>query len=355
MLWPLSLWLLGLIPILIGLYIWVLRRRRRYAVRFSSLGLVRAALPRRNSLRRHIPFALFLLALTSLTVALARPLATITVPVGQKTVLLTIDVSRSMCSTDIPPNRLVAAQEAALGFIRSQEQGTRIGIVAFAGFAEIIQTPTDDQELLENAIETLTTARRTAIGSGILRALDGIAEFDSSVAPSNGSMAPGQIFTPVAEGSYAPNIIVLLTDGASNTGPLPLDAAQQAVERGIRVYTIGFGTANGGMMRCVQQGPGNDPQFGGRGFGNDPFGGGGGGGSNFRRGIDEDTLKEVAKLTGGEYYSAESAADLQSVFKNLPTSLITRQEHMEISFLFVAIGTLLALAAITLSIRWNAF
>lgn len=352
MLWPLSLILLGLIPILIGLYIWVLRRRRRYAVRFSSLGLVRAALPRRNSLRRHLPFALFLCAFASLIIALARPLATLTVPVGQKTVLLSMDVSRSMCSTDIPPNRLIAAQQAALGFVHSQERGTHIGIVAFAGFAEIVQTPTADQELLENAIETLTTARRTAIGSGILRAIDAIAEFDASVAPSDGAMAPGQVFTPVPEGSYAPSIIVLLTDGASNTGPLPLDAAQQALERGIRVYTIGFGTANGGAMRCVQQGPGNDPQFGGRGFATDPFGGGGGGG-NFRRGIDEDTLKQIADLTGGEYYSAESATDLQTVFENLPTSMITRQEHLEISVVFVGIGALLALIAITLSMRWN--
>lgn len=350
MLWPLSLWLLLLIPLLIGLYIWALRRRRRYAVRFSSLALVRAALPRRNSLRRHLPFAIFLVALAALIVALARPVATITVPINQKTVLLSLDVSRSMCSTDIPPNRLEAAKQAALDFIHSQEKGTRIGVVAFAGFAEIIQPPTDDQEALEVAIESLTTARRTAIGSGILRSIDAIAEFDVSVPPSNGSLPPGQEVTPLPEGSYVPSIIVLLTDGASNAGPLPLDAAQQALDRGVRVYTIGFGTAQGGMMRCVQNGPAFDPQFGGgRGFGTDPFGGGGG----FRRGIDEDTLKEIADMTGGEYYSAESASDLQSVFQNLPTSLITRQEKTELSVFFVALGALLALISITLALRWN--
>jgi Ca-activated chloride channel homolog len=254
-----------------------------------------------------------------------------------------MDVSRSMCSTDIPPNRLRAAQAAALSFIQRQKASTQIGIVVFAGFAELIQTPTTDQEILQDAVESLTTARRTAIGSAILKSLDAIAEINQNVAPSETGTSPGVELTPVPKGVYAPDIIVLLTDGASNAGPWPLNAAQQAADRGVRVYTIGFGTANGSISDCSQGLQGSDP-----------FGGGGGfGGGGFRRGIDEDTLKEIAAMTGGTYYSAESAGELQNVFQELPTYLITRQEIMEISVAFTAIGALLAATAIVLSLIWH--
>jgi Ca-activated chloride channel family protein len=284
-------------------------------VRYSSLALVRAALPHQSRLRRHLPFALFLLALTSLVIALGRPVAIVSVPTGQVTIILAMDVSRSMCATDIPPNRLEAAKAAALSFIQSQRSGTQIGVVAFAGFAELIQPPTTDQEVLQDVVESLTTGRRTAIGSAILKSLDAIAEIYPNVAPSVSSLASGIQPTPVPNGAYASDIIVLLTDGVSNAGPLPLEAAQQAVDRGVRVYTIGFGTENNqSIPSCGQQFQGGDP-FGGGG----QFGGGGGG---FRRGIDEATLKQVADMTGGEYYAATSAGELQNVFQNLPTYLL---------------------------------
>lgn len=354
-LWPEALLLLILIPLLVGFYIWMLRRRRRYAVRYSSLALVRGAVTTQSKWRRHLPFALFVAALSVLVIAMARPAAVVSVPINQTTIILAIDVSRSMCSTDISPNRLEAAKDAALSFIQGQKFSTQIGVVAFAGFAEVIQPPTTDQEMLQDAVESLITGRRTAIGSAILKSLDAVAEVDKSVAPSvvdpNSPLAP----TPVPQGAYAPDIIVLLTDGVSNAGPTPLDAAQQAADRGVRVYTIGFGTANGGEFPyCGPSAAPADP-FGGGGFPRDPgfgFGFGGPPGA-FRRGIDEETLKQVSALTAGEYYSAESAGELQHVFQNLPTYLITKHEVMEISVAFAALGALLALIAIALSFLWH--
>jgi Ca-activated chloride channel homolog len=351
-LWPAFLYLLALIPALIALYLWILRKRRRFVVRYSSLSLVRDALPGHSWVRRHLPFALFLIALASLAVAVARPVSVTIVPTGQTTIILAIDVSRSMCSTDIAPNRLQAAEAAATRFIQNQNANTQIGIVAFGGFAEEIQPATNDGEALQSAIESLLVGRRTAIGSGILKSLDAIAESDKNVAPSITETSPGIPPTPVAKGAYVPDIIVLLTDGVSNTGPLPLDAAQQASDRGVRVYTIGFGTDGGSSF------PNCDPQFqsaepfgsGGGQFGGGGFGGGGGG---FRRGIDEDTLRQVSDLTGGKYYAASSAGELESVFKQLPTYLIVKHKTTEISAFFAVIGAILALVAVSLSLIWH--
>lgn len=162
LLWPGFLYLLGLIPILIITYIWILRRRKPFAVRYSSLSLVRAALPQQAQWRRHVPFALFLLAISSLIMAVGRPVSTVEVPTSNSTIILAIDVSRSMCSTDILPSRLEAAKDAALQFVQDQDGKAQIGIVAFAGFAALVQPPTTDQELLETAIKNLTTARRNS-------------------------------------------------------------------------------------------------------------------------------------------------------------------------------------------------
>lgn len=337
-LWPGVLLLLGGLPLIIAAYIIVLRRRRKFAVRFSSLSLVREALPRHSQLWRHIPFALFLLALTSLVVASARPVAQMTVPSGRATIILALDVSRSMLADDIPPSRLDAAADAALKFVESQDPNTQIGIVGFAGFAEMVQAPTSDKQALREAILSLTTGRGTAIGSGILRSIDVIADVDSSVAPVERE-GSGVVATPVPEGYYVPAIIVLLTDGVYTTGPVPTDAAQEAVDRGVRVYTIGFGTEMGG-------------QFGGGGGGGQTLDPGfaGGGGGRFRRGIDEATLEQIADMTGGDYYVAESAGELQQVFSSLPASFKTKSERTEISVAFAAAGALLAALAIGISL-----
>ncbi len=355
LLWPWFIVLLGLIPLIILVYLWMLRRRRRFALRFSSLSIVREALPHQSRLRRHLPFALFLLALASLIVALTRPAFITSIPTNQTTIILTIDVSGSMRLRDIPPSRLEAAEAAALSFIQHQKITTQIGIVAFSGFAEEIQPPTTDQQELEAAIESLTTGRRTAIGSGILKGIDAISQIDKNVAasisdPGSGAVEP----TPVPHGDYAPDIIVLLTDGVSNSGPLPLDAAQQAVDRGIRVYTIGFGLTAGD--KGIDGPGGQPPQQGGGGFfggGNGFFGFGGGGRGGFRTGLDDTVLKQIATMTGGTYHPASNASELEKVFNSLPTYLISKHQVFEISVVFAAIGALLAAAAMILSMLWH--
>lgn len=335
LIWPGFLYLLGLIPILIIAYIWVLRRRKPFTVRYSSLSLVHAALPRQSQWRRHIPFALLLLAISSLIMAVGRPVSTIQVPASNATIILAIDVSRSMCSTDILPSRLEAAKAAALQFVKSQEGKAQIGVVAFAGFAVLIQPPTTDQELLETAIKNLSTARRTAIGEGIMMSLDTIAEIDDSIT----SPYSGIEQIPVTGGEYIPAIVVLLTDGVSTSGTDPLVAAQMSVDRGVRVYTIGFGTDhNNSLPNC---GFGGGDQFGG------------GGGNRFSREIDEATLKQVSDMTGGTYHLASSADELDEVFRNLPTQLITVTETTEVSVIFVLVGSILVALAIALSFIWH--
>jgi Ca-activated chloride channel family protein len=263
-----------------------------------------------------------------------------------------------MCATDVEPNRLTVAQDAALAFIDDQVDGTQIGIVAFADFAEIVVPPTTDKELLQEAIGNITTALGTAIGSATLKSIDAIAEINTAVPPSGLNLRVEET-DPGLEVGYQPDIIVLLTDGANSRGPLPIEAAQQAADRQIRVYTIGFGTSDPGQMVCTQQQLGSDVFEGGFGGGGGRFGGGGfgGGGGNIRRFlvIDEPTLQGVADLTGGAYYRAENADQLLDVFLNLPTQIVLQKEALEISVLFAALGAILATAAMGLSLWWNRY
>jgi Ca-activated chloride channel family protein len=361
-LWVDLLALLAILPILVGVYVWSLRRRRPSGVRYSSLALIRDAVPGTARLRRHLPFVFFVAALAALVLAMARPVVILAVPTNQTTILLTIDVSGSMCSTDIPPSRLEAAESAAASFINSQAASTRIGIVAFSGYAELIQAPTNDKTALLDALSSLATGRRTAIGDGILASIDAISDIDPAVAKSQTDTSTGTAPAPVPQGDYAPDIVVLLTDGASNFGTDPLDAAQQAADRGVRVYTIGFGTANGGGLSptCAPQFQGREPGggggfgggFGGGGFGGG-FGGGGFGGGGFPRGIDEVTLQKIADMTGGTYHPAETAGQLESVFQNLPLNLIVKHEATEVSFVFVGFGALLSALALLLGKAWR--
>jgi Ca-activated chloride channel family protein len=347
-LWSSSLLLLFLIPLLIIGYAWLLRRRKKFVVRYSSLTLVREAGGGSSAWRRHASFAAFLLALASLIVALARPTAEVTVPSNRATIILAMDVSLSMCSTDIQPNRIEAAKSAALTFVQSRETGTKIGVVAFAGFAELVQAPTEDKTMLNNAIQYLTVARRTAIGSAILRSMDAISEIDETVPAVDFTGASS--FAPATE--FSPHIIVLLTDGSSNAGPSPFMAANEAALRGIRVYTIGFGTPNNqspmdcGFSFLEGAEPGGNSLFGQGGL---PFFGGGG----FQRELDEATLISIADMTGGQYYAATSAGELQNIFQNLPTYLVLVKENIEISAYFNALGLLLILLAVYFSLRWN--
>jgi Ca-activated chloride channel family protein len=364
-LWPDLLLALLLLPLLALVYYLSQRRRQPAGVRYSSLSLIREAQPGSSRLRRHLPFALLLAAFVPMVLALARPVAVVAVPTNRTTIILTIDVSGSMCSSDIPPSRLQAAEAAAAQFINSQSASTQIGIVVFSTFAEMVQAPTSDRQVLLSALASLTTGRRTAIGEGILASIDAISTVDPSVAKSISDTNPGTEPTPVPKGDYAPDIVVLLTDGASNTGTDPFEAAQQAADRGVRVYTIGFGTANGGAMdpTCAAQFIGREPGanggggFGGGGFGGGGFGGGVGGGGQqaggFRRGIDEAALQRIADMTGGTYYPAESASQLENVFAKLPTNLIIKHEAMEISVVFAGFGAALAGLALLLGRLWR--
>ena len=356
LLWPGFLLLLVLVPLLLGAYLWILRRKRRAAVTYSSLDLVRAALPKRSRWRRYVPVALFLLALTSLIAALARPVAEVQVPLSRTTIVLALDVSRSMCATDVEPNRLSVAQEAALTFIENQADGTQISIVAFAGFAEIIVPPTSDKAVLKAAVSNLTTSMGTAIGSATLKAIDAIAGINQSVAPSGIDLGGERSDAEQAAALYQPDIIVLLTDGANTRGPDPLDVALQAADRQVRVYTIGFGTTEYSEMVCTREQLGS-AAFG-EGFGGfRGFGGFGGGGGNFRRFlfIDEETLQGVAELTGGEYYRAENADQLYEVFRELPTQIVLQKEQTEISVGFAALGALLITLAVILGLLWSPY
>jgi Ca-activated chloride channel homolog len=344
-LWPGLVALLVLLPILVGIYAWSQRRRQPVAARYPSLALIRAASPGSSRLRRHLPFALLALAIAAIAVALGRPSVVLSVPANGTTVILAMDVSGSMCSTDIQPTRLHVAQEAATRFVDRESNRSRVGIVAFSSFAAIIEPPTTDRQTLVDAIASLNTGRRTAIGSAIVASIDAISEADPRVPPSVVDGRPGIAPPPVAPGDYASAIIVVLTDGESNSGPDPVVAARQAADRGLRVYTIGYGTEFGGSISsaCRLNLPGQEPT------GGPPTGGG----SQFRRGIDEETLIAVADITDGEYYPAESADELARVFDALPTSEITENEVVEVSVAFVGLGALLCSAALLLARHWR--
>ncbi len=356
---------------LLAAYVWQLRRRRRHAVRYSDVALVRVALGRQRRWRRHVPIALVLASLAVLGIASARPQVRAGVPVASSAVILALDVSGSMCSTDVSPNRLSAAQEAVRQFIRSQDGQTRIGLVLFSGFAQLAVAPTSDRDQLLQAVDAATTGRGTAIGAAMLKSVDAIAELDPNVAPSDASSdatapAVGQpgggqpTSTPngpdvPAAASPAPEIVVLLTDGANTRGISPGDAAAQAAARGIRVYPIGFGTTTPTQMACTRN------QIGGLVEGRGGFGGGfpsvpGGGGRGGVDGrsylvVDEDTLRKVAATTGGEYFTATNAAQLNSVLTDLPKHVSVQKQDVDVSVGFAALAAVLLLSGLWVSLR----
>ncbi|WP_433301550.1 VWA domain-containing protein [Actinoplanes sp. CA-030573] len=346
--WPWALAALLVVPLLLLARWWMNRRRKRSAVTVSSVALIRAALPGRSSWRRRIPVWLFLAGLLVLGAAITRPQATISVPSNNTSILLAIDVSGSMCSTDVSPNRLTVASEAARKFIRQQDDGTRIGLVAFSGIAGLLVAPTTDKDKLLDAIDTLKTARGTAIGQAILTSIDSIAEYNPNVAKTGvdlGDAAPDTV------GEYQPDTIVVLTDGSNTTGVDPATAAEQAAARRVRVYTIGFGTTEPAPMVCTADQIGAD-QFSGRGgFPGGGFGGRAGGGRNQE--IDEDALQTVADTTGGRYFRAEDSDQLVGVLNDLPREIGLHKQKTEITFWFVLLAGLLAFTGVGLSLWWN--
>ncbi|MDQ6679867.1 MAG: VWA domain-containing protein [Pseudomonadota bacterium] len=333
--WPEMLWGLLLVPLLVLLYVWLLRRRKKTALRFASLSLVKEALGARSAWRRHTPPALLLVALTALLLAAARPAAVIALPSQSQVIMLAMDVSGSMRATDVQPNRLIASQEAAKAFIAELPRSVRVGVVAFAGSAAVVQAPTLSREDVTAAIDRFQLQRATAIGSGLVLSLATIfpeAGIDLSQITGQRNMPPGPgdkpkpPFTPVAPGSYTSAAIILLTDGQRTTGPDPIEAAKMAADRGVRVYTVGIGTKDGETIAFE--------------------------GWSMRVRLDEDTLKSIASITRADYFYAGTAADLKKVYQGLSTRLVVEKRETEISALFAAAGALLVVVAAGLSVWW---
>ncbi|MGW5240609.1 VWA domain-containing protein [Monashia sp. NPDC004114] len=367
---PLLLVILLAVPALLAAYVWQLRRRRRQAVRYSNVALVKTAAGPVRHWRRHVPVALVLASLALLGLASARPTVRADVPVSSSTIILALDVSGSMCATDVVPNRLAAAQAAVREFVENQDDETKLGLVIFSGFAQLAVAPTTDRDDLLSTLDDVTTGRGTTIGAAILRSIDAIAELDPGVAPSDpvavpstdgpGVGDPGAAPAPTgpdpgggtgpnAERGTAPEIIVLLTDGANTRGVTPAQAARQAAARGVRVYPIGFGTTNPTQMACTRD------QYGG--FAAPPlrdFTGGGRdmGGRSFLV-VDEAALRDVAETTGGTYFAATDAEALTKVLHDLPKHVTVQQQDVDLSAAFAAFAAIVLLTGLGLSIRWN--
>jgi Ca-activated chloride channel family protein len=339
-LWPQALWLALVLPVLLAAYVWILTRKRRAAVRYASLGMIKEAMGPGARLRRHVPPALLFLALAALVVAMARPTATVTLPTQKQTIVMALDASGSMRAKDVAPSRLVAMQNAAKQFVLDASPKTKIGIVVFAGTATLVQPPTDDREALVAAIERIQLQRATATGSGLIVSLATLfpdAGFDVSAAlfgrdaarsgPIGGAAKdPKKDFKPVEPGSYNNAVIILLTDGQRTTGPDPIEIAKMAADRGVRVYTVGFGTTAGEIIGFE--------------------------GWSFRVRLDEETLKTVAAMTRGEYFYAGTAGDLQKVYQTLNSRLSLEKKETEVTALLSGAAALLAMVSGLLSLAW---
>jgi Ca-activated chloride channel homolog len=337
--WPWALLAFGVLPLVFAAWWLTRRRRRRAVVRVTSIALVRTAVPGRSRWRRRIPAALLMLGLAVLAVGAARPQATVPVASSSATIMLAVDVSGSMCSTDVKPNRITAAERAATAFIKSQTGGPRIGLVAFASTAAVLVPPTSDTKQLLSALSSLTTSFGTAIGEGILTSLDAIAQVDHSVAPTGATVSRSR------GAGYADDVIVVLTDGSNNRGIDPQTAAKEAADRGVRVSTIGYGTDNPAPLAC------SSGQFGG--FGGGGFGGGGRTGEGNPFDADYGALMQISRTTGGTFYRAQDADQLSTALAKLPAAFTIVRKHIDIASWFAAGGGLLTAAALALSLWWN--
>jgi Ca-activated chloride channel family protein len=336
--WPSLLWLLLAVPLLVAVYWWLLRRKKKASVRFSSLAIVREAMGTGPGFRRHVPPILFLLAITAMLLAASRPLAVVTLPMTQQTIMLAMDVSGSMRATDVLPTRMVAAQNAAKAFLAELPRNIKVGIVAFAGSAQVAQIPTLNREDLVSAIDRFQLQRGTAIGNGIVISLATLFP-DAGIDLAQlqyGNKQRGvaidekpkdkQEYTPVAPGSYSSAAIILLTDGQRTTGVDSLEAAKLASERGVRVYTVGVGTVTGETIGFE--------------------------GWSMRVKLDEVTLKAIAQKTDADYFYAGTAADLKKVYEALSTRLTVEKKETEISGLLALLAAVLAVTSAALSMLW---
>jgi Ca-activated chloride channel family protein len=312
--WSDMLALLALVPLFVVIYIWVLRRRVRYALRYSSLYVVHQAMDHKRRIRRHIPPLFFLLGLIAMLLAFARPYTEVSIPKRAATVILTIDTSASMSTHDIKPSRIAAAKAAARAFVLRQDPMPRIGIVAFSESANLVQAPTLDRQAVLAAIDRLDVDTTTAIGSGILVSLEAILHDGTSGSSGMLAAAPALPPTPLPPGQHAPASIVLLTDGQNVVGPSPIDAAQTAAQYGVRVFTIGIGTTkNQGLAQ----------------------------GSPFGDDLDEVTLQRIAQITDAKYFRASDESALADIYRNLDPQIVFIKQKQELTIAFTAAAILL--------------
>jgi len=336
LLWPDWLWSLLLLPLLVLLYQRLLARRKKNSVRLASVAIVRQALGPGPGWRRHVPPLLLLAALALLLFATARPMVKLKLPARDQTIILAMDVSGSMRATDVKPNRMVAAQEAAKAFTAALPRNVRIGVVSFAGTAAVVQAPTHSREDVVAAIDRFQMQRATAIGSGLILSLATLfPEEGIDLSQITGARAmpaspeekkEKKPFVPVEPGSYGSAAVILLTDGQRTTGPDPLEAAKMAAERGVKVFTVGIGTKAGETIGFE--------------------------GWSMRVKLDEDTLKAIANATRANYFYAGTAEDLKQVYQGLSSRLVVETKETEVSALFAAAGALLVVLAAGLSVWW---
>ena len=327
--WPETLLLLLVIPLFVMLYIRMEQRRRRIATRYGRLGLVQETAGRGLGLRRHITPALFLLSLTILIVALARPQTVVSLPRIEGTVILAFDVSGSMAADDLKPTRMEAAKAAARDFVERQPPGVQIGVVAFSDSGFAVQAPTNDPETILASVNRLTPERGTSLGQGILASLNTISAVDAGQAPpltGNLTPAPTPTPTPVPDGMYTSAVIVLLSDGENNVSPDPLAAAQTAADRGVRIYTVGIGSAAGTTLHVN--------------------------GFTVHTQLDEAMLQQISQLTDGAYYNAESEQSLREIYENLNLQLVIKPDEMEVTSILAGAGILVLLIGGALSLLW---
>ena len=336
--WPQNLWLMLVVPLLPVAYVWLLRRRGKLAVRYSSLDVVRAAASGRNW-RRHLPPALLLLACSALLLAAARPVASVPLPWARSTIILAMDVSLSMRVNDVKPTRLAAAQDAAKLFLRHLPKNIEVGLITFAGSSQVAQAATLDRAPLVAAIDGFQMQRGTAIGNAIALSVAelfpdhgiNVADMTFGGKPRGRSLddrakpAPKQI-TPVAPGSHSSAVIILLTDGRRTTGIDTLEAAKLAADRGVRIHVVGLGSADGGS------------------YGMD--------GMAMYLQLDEPTLREVARMTGGDYHQAGTAEKLRGVYETLGSNLQVVKRETDLAPLLALAAALIAMAAGLLSMLW---
>jgi Ca-activated chloride channel family protein len=314
-------WLL-LLPLFVTLYLRMQQRRRRLAASYGSLGLVQGVGGRQLGARRHLPPALFLAGLAILIVALARPQAVVSLPRVEGTLILAFDVSGSMAADDAKPTRMEAAKAAARELVQRQPSSVQIGVVAFSDGGFAVQPPTNEQEAVLASINRLTPQRGTSLGHGILASLNTIAA-DAGQAPAlEGDLAP----TPAPPGTYAPAAVVLLSDGENNESPDPLAVAQTAAERGVRIYTIGVGSAAGATLHLE--------------------------GFTVHTQLNEALLQQIALLSGGAYYHAADEADLRAIYGRLDPQLVIKPDRMEVTSIFAVAGVVVLLSGGALSLLW---